>query len=149
MRNLIVLVAACGLLATAAPASAVDFCVLPNTTCGGTNVGDLQTALDWSALSDNADRVFLGADTYYAGSGGFTYDMTTGPVEIIGQGPEKTILTGPANGATKVLELLGPAGTSAHDLQVVMPRNVATNAFGIYTNGLIKHVNLVEDPTQA
>src|SRR6476469_7015762 len=139
MRNLIVLVAACGVLAAAAPAFAVDFCVTPNTTCGGQNVGDLQTALDWSALSDNADRIFLGADTYYAGAGGFTYDMQTGPVEIIGEGPEKTILTGPANGATQVLKLFGAAGTSAHDLQLVLPRNMASNALGIYTNALIKH----------
>src|SRR3954451_7201365 len=55
-----------GLAAGAAPASAGDLCVAPDTPCGGTNVGDLQTALDLAAFSDNADRVFLGATTYTA-----------------------------------------------------------------------------------
>src|SRR5437764_11282568 len=90
-------------LACAAPASATDFCVAPNTTCGGTNVGDLQTALDWAGLSDNADRIFLGAATYTAPLGGYAYDVQTGPVEIAGAGQGSTILTAPATGDQHVL----------------------------------------------
>src|SRR4051794_23288641 len=149
MRTLLVLVAACGVLATAAPAFAVDFCVAPNTTCGGVQVGDLQSALDVAGLSDNADRIFLGADTYDAPFGGFDYNAPTAPVEIIGAGRANTLLTGPANGATRVLSLLGGPGTSLRDLQVVMPRNMAMNAIGIDTNGLVENVSLVEDNTQA
>src|SRR5437763_12418110 len=92
-----------GLLLAAGPASATDYCVAPNTTCGGTNVGDLQTALDWSGLSDNADRIFLGAGTYTAPMSGFSYDVPTGPVAIIGAGLGYTYLTGPVNGSTGVL----------------------------------------------
>src|SRR5436853_978484 len=136
-------------LACAAPASATDFCVAPNTSCGGTNVGDLQTAFDWAALSDNADRIFLGAATYTAPMSGFSYDIPTGPVEIIGAGQVSTFLTAPAGGATAVLKVLGAPGTSAHDLRVVLPQNVATNAIGIDTNAVLDNVEVLEDPTQS
>src|SRR5438552_4286644 len=103
----ITLIVAAFAFAFAGPASATDYCVAPNTTCGGTPVGDLQTALDWSALSDNADRIFLGAGTYTAPAGGFSYDVPSAPVEIVGQSLGTTVLTGPAGGSQAVLKLSG------------------------------------------
>jgi hypothetical protein len=133
-----------GLALGAAPASAVDFCVAPNTTCGGINVGDLQTALNWAAVSDNADRVFLGAATYTAPASGFSYDLPNGAVEIIGAGQGSTTLTGPNVADQMVLELIGAPGTNIHDLRVEMPFSVATNAEGLRTNGLVQHVTVVD-----
>src|SRR4051812_24131983 len=133
-------------LAFAAPASAVDFCVAPNTTCGGLNVGDVQTALDWATVSDNADRVFLGAATYTAPANGFSYDLPSGPIEIIGAGQGSTTLTGPIVANQRVLELIGAPGTSIHGLRIEMPFSVATNAQGLRTNGLVKGVTVVDQP---
>jgi len=132
-----------GALASAAPASAVDFCVAPNTTCGGTAVGDLQNALDLAAFSNSADRIFLGAGTYTAGSTGFQYNAV-GKLEIVGAGRGSTVLTAQPNGSQYVLKLIGPAGTGAHDLKVVLPPNVAQNAIGVNTNGLIDNVDVVQ-----
>jgi hypothetical protein len=145
MRKLLVMsFVVLGLALGAAPAFAVDFCVAPNTTCGGTNVGDLQTALDWAAVSNNADRVFLGAATYSAPATGFTYDQTSGPVEIVGAGQGSTTLTGPNSGNERVLQLIGAPGTTIHHLRVEMPFNVATNAQGLQTNGLVHDVTVVD-----
>jgi hypothetical protein len=147
MRTLLVLAPVLlGLALGAAPASAVDFCVAPNTTCGGINVGDLQAALNWATVSDNADRVFLGAATYTAPASGFSYKLPSGAVEIIGAGQGSTTLTGPNVADQMVLDLIGAPGTSIHDLRVEMPFSVATNAEGLRTNGLVQHVTVVDKP---
>src|SRR4051794_13453785 len=137
-----------GFALSAAPASAVDFCVAPDTTCGGVKVGDLQTALNWAAVSTNADRIFLGDATYTAPTTGFGYDLPTGPVELIGDSPGYTILTGPASDDHNVLTLIGAAGTSAHDLKVLIPDNVAANAIGVRTNGVLDNLDVLAGSIQ-
>src|SRR6478672_6493405 len=89
-----VLVTAALLCAWLAPAAqATDYCVAPNTTCGGTNVANFQTALDLADNAANADRIFLGAATYMAPTAsGFSYGLASGPVEIIGAGIGQSIL---------------------------------------------------------
>jgi len=69
--------ACAGLLAGVLPAmaSAADYCVAPNTTCGGTNVATFEQALDLADNAPDADRIFLGAATYTAPtSDGDLYD---------------------------------------------------------------------------
>src|ERR687887_1657336 len=69
-----------------AAASAADYCVAPNTTCGGTNVASFEQALDLADNATDADRIFLGAATYTApDSGGFPYRQTHGPVGGLGR----------------------------------------------------------------
>jgi hypothetical protein len=148
-RAVVPALALAGLAVGAAPAGAVDFCVAPDTNCGAGNVAHLQTALDLSAFSDNADRIFLGAATYTAPLTGFDYENLNGPVELIGAGQANTILTGPTNGSSGVIKLFGGAGTTMRDLQVVMPDNVAQNAIGVDTNALVKHAFVGENAIQA
>jgi hypothetical protein len=51
-------------------ASATDYCVYPNESCGQNNVPSLQDGLDQAANTDEADRLLLAAHTYVAPSGG-------------------------------------------------------------------------------
>ena len=69
-----------------ASAGAADYCVAPNTGCGGTPVPNLEQALDLADNATDPDRVFLGAATYMAPTAtGFYYSESSSPVEIIGQ----------------------------------------------------------------
>ena len=100
LSRILVPVAAMATIALSIPAmaNATDYCV--QTSCGGTNVNDLQAALDEAKKSTDADRVFLGAGVQVAQSSfGFKYDGT-GSVEIIGAGENNTVLTAPL-GATR------------------------------------------------
>jgi hypothetical protein len=120
-------VSAVTLTAAAVPAaaSASDYCVAPNTTCGGTLVPTIEQALDHADDASDADRVFLGATTYTAQSvTGFYYSESSSPVEIIGQGRGQTTLTAPA-AASFVVRLIGGPGTSVHDLTIRLPQNAA------------------------
>jgi hypothetical protein len=133
-----------------AVASAADFCVAPNTTCGGTNVASFEQALTMAGAAADADRIFLGAATYTASSAnGFSYNHPTSPVEIIGQGQGQTILTSPAGGSVAVLLLFGGAGTSIHDLTIRLPQNAAVGFNGLRTTNDAQRIEVVEDPTQA
>src|SRR5919198_4782060 len=68
-----------------AAASASDYCVAPNTTCGGTNVATFEQALDLADNAPDADRIFLGAATYTAPTtDGYFYEKPDSPVEIVG-----------------------------------------------------------------
>ncbi|HEX4734663.1 MAG TPA: hypothetical protein VH247_09640, partial [Thermoleophilaceae bacterium] len=88
IRNAVAPLLVAGGLALAQPALASDYCVAPNTTCGGVNVQSFQAALDSAAQNAGADRVFLGAATYTAPAQGFIYDPMNSddPVEIVGAG---------------------------------------------------------------
>ena len=97
-------------------ASATDYCVVPNTGCGGTNVAKLEEALDQADNDSDPDRILLGAFKYVAPTtGGFDYSKTGAPVEIVGKGAGQTIVTAPS-GASNVLRLFGSGSSSVHDL---------------------------------
>ena len=131
-------------LSLPAMANATDYCV--QTSCAGTNVNDLQQALDEAKKSTDADRVFLGAGVYTAQSSfGFKYDGT-GPVEIIGAGQSNTVLTAPL-GATAVLTLKGGVGSSVHDLAIELPRY--SNGDGLYTSNAARRIYVAEAVDQS
>ena len=139
--------AGCAVGAYPAVAGATDYCVAPKT-CSGGNVGTLELALDLADQLPDADRILLGAATYTAPTaGGFAYDKPEWPVEIVGQGTGKTILTGPAGGS-RVLGLEASAGSSVHDLTIRVPQNAAIGARGLVTRNLARRIELVEHPTQ-
>jgi hypothetical protein len=132
-----------------AAASAADYCVAPNTNCGGANVGTFEQALDLADNATDADRVFLGAATYTAPTAsGYSYSQSSSTVEIIGHGTGQTIVTGPT-ASSNVLSLFGGAGTSVHDLTILLPKTVAAAARGLYTTGTARRVEVIEDPVQA
>jgi len=141
---------AAGLLVCAFPAvaGATDYCVDTIAACGPKNVASFQDALDKSAATGNADRIFLGATTYTAPvAGGFTYDQQAGPVEIIGAGgggPTPTIVTSPPGGSDRVLRLMGGPGTSIHDVEIELPQNVVVGLRGLWTNGTARRIRVVD-----
>jgi hypothetical protein len=142
---------AAALLAGALPAaaSAADYCVAPNTTCGGTNVASFQQAIDLADNATDADRIFLGAATYTAPSAsGYSYNQSSSPVEIVGKGEGSTILTSPNGGTTAVLYLEGGGDTSVHDLTIRLPQNAAAGLAGLSTENTASRIEVVEDPTQ-
>src|SRR3954452_23558826 len=95
------------LFALAQPALAVDYCVAPNTTCGGTKIGTFQNALDLAAFTPDADPIFLGPTTYTApaADGVAFYQPNDAAVEIAGAGEGQTTLTGQVGGNLHVLKL--------------------------------------------
>src|SRR3954469_21177603 len=129
MRGLArLLAAALAVAAWLAPAAhATDYCVAPNTSCGGTHVASFEAAIDAADNNNDLDRIFLGAATYTAPTmSGYSYGNLLAPVEIIGAGVGQTILTGQLGGSNAVLFLQpGPTGSSIHDLTVHLPQNVA------------------------
>ena len=132
-----------------ATAGATDYCVAPNTDCGGTLVPNVEQALDLADNATDADRVILGAATYTAPTpAGFAYNESSSPVEIIGKGAGQTIFTAPA-GASSVLSLTGGPGSSVHDLKIRIPQNAADGSTGLSTANSAQRIDVVEDPTQA
>jgi hypothetical protein len=142
--RLAVVGAAAMILGAAVPsvAGATDYCV--DTSCGGTGAASLDQALDFADDADDADRIFLGAKIYTPQGTSFKY-LAPGPVEIIGQGAGRTILTG---GSDAVLNLLAGSGSSVHDLTVRLPQNAPGQMVGVVTNSLLQRISVVEDPTQ-
>jgi hypothetical protein len=141
--------AGCAALVLPAVAGAADYCVAPEASCGGTNVATFQEALDLADNATDPDRVFLGAATYTApAASGFAYIESSSPVEILGHGTGKTILTSPTAGSY-VLRLSGGAGTSVHDLTIRLPQNAAGGAKGLLTDDDARRIELIEDPVQA
>jgi hypothetical protein len=132
-----------------AMASATDYCVAPNTSCGGSNVATFEQALDLADNATDADRVFLGAATYTSPTAnGYRYDKLDSPVEIIGQGDGQTVLTSPTGG-NAVLWLFGGTGTSVHDLTIRLPQNAFGGLSGLRTTNTARRIEVVEAPTQA
>jgi hypothetical protein len=131
-----------------AVAGAADYCV--DTSCGGTNVGSVQGALDQAASTAEADRVFLGANMYPAPDpGGFSYHQSNSPVEIVGQGAGQTILTSPAGGGGAVVSLAGGAGSSIRDLTIRLPFQSVTGLVGLLTSSTARRIEVIEHQTQS
>jgi hypothetical protein len=131
-----------------AAASATDYCVVPNTGCGGTNVATFSDALGYADDDTDPDRIFLGAFEYVApGTAGFDYSKTGAPVEIVGKGAGQTILTAPS-GASSVLRLFGSASSSVRDLRIEIPANAGPQFNGLSTDGVARRIDVVEDQTQ-
>ena len=130
-------------------ASAADYCVYPNESCGTNNVKTLQSALNVAAGTDEPDRILLGTHTYAApaGQSPFTYAKNS-PLEIVGKGRGQTVLTAQPNAAGGVVSLEGPAGTTMHDLTVHIPREVADSFTGLFTSARARRVEVTEDPVQ-
>ena len=146
LTRILVPVAATATIALSIPAmaNATDYCV--QTSCGGTNVNDLQSALDEAKQSTDADRVFLGAGVQAAQSSfGFKYDGT-GSVEIIGAGENNTVLTAPL-GATAVLTLKGGVGSSIHDLTIKLPQY--SNGDGLNTSNAARRIYVTDEYDQS
>jgi hypothetical protein len=131
------------------PAAATDYCVAPNTTCGGTNVANFQTALANAAGVSNADRIFLGATTYTAPTtAGYSYSAPGSPVEIIGAGIGQTTLTAPST-ASGVLYLDGGSSSSIHGLSIHVPTNFAVSSGGLTTFSLAHDLVVDASATQS
>jgi hypothetical protein len=133
-----------------AVAAAADYCVAPNTSCGGTNVASLQGALDQAATTAEPDRVILGATIYPAPDpAGFSYYQASSPVEIVGQGAGQTILTSPAGGGDQVVSLFGGAGSSIHDLTIRLPFQSVSGLAGLRTGNTARRIEVIEHQTQS
>lgn len=127
-------------------ASATDYCVAPSDGCVGTQAASIEQALNLADDFTDPDRVILGAAVYTPQSPpGFLYNNENAPVEIVGQGRGKTILTG---GTFAVLEVHGGAGTSIHDLTVRLPEDAPTAMTGVRTNSTATRIQVVEPPFQ-
>jgi hypothetical protein len=143
--------AGAALVAGALPAGAgaTDYCVAPNTGCGGNNVATFEQALDQADNANDGDRVFLGAGTYTAPvASGFYYSASNAPVEIIGQGRGQTIVTSPA-AASYVVRLYGGSGTSVRDLTIRIPQNAAAGHKGLWTDDSARRIEVIEAQAQA
>jgi hypothetical protein len=128
-------------------ASATDYCVAPSDGCVGTKADSIEQALDLADDDNNPDRVFLGAAVYTPKSvAGFQYVNKDAPVEIIGQGRDKTILTGAV--AFAPLELFGGPGTSVHDLTIRLPEDAPTATTGLWTCNVARRIRVFEPPFQ-
>jgi hypothetical protein len=128
-------------------ASATDYCVAPSDGCVGTKADSIEQALDLADDDNNPDRVFLGASVYTPKSvAGFQYVNKDAPVEIIGQGRDKTILTGAV--AFAPLELFGGPGTSVHDLTIRLPEDAPTATTGLWTSNVARRIRVFEPPFQ-
>ena len=135
-------------LALAQPAAATDYCVdVPMTCDAANNLGDFQTALGKADDSANADRIFLGATTYAApNAAGFNYQG--GPVEVIGKGQGKTIVAGSYPSSQTVLQLMGGADSSIHDLTVHTPPLATVGHEALVTDGVARRIRVEDDPGQ-
>jgi hypothetical protein len=121
-------------------ASATDYCVGQNTSCAPVNHRDkFQNALTDAAGTPDADRILLGAETYTAGTvAGYVYNGPASPVEIVGAGLGKTVLTGQA-GVNSVLDLTGGAGSALSDLTVRLPENAGS---GLDTDSAARRIEV-------
>ena len=147
-RRLIAVFAFTASLAVAQTAAANSYCVAPNTTCGGTNVADLQTALTQAAAATNDDSIFLGAATYVAPAGGFNYaPAQTSPLAIRGAGVGNTTITAPAGNTSRTLRVQS-GGANIYDLTVNLPMNVAPGYEGLDTNAFVQNVTVTENQSQ-
>jgi len=138
-----VLVIGAALFACALPsvAAATDYCVGQNTSCAPANHKDkFQNALDAAAATPDADRILLGAEAYTAGTvAGYVYNGPS-PVEIVGAGLGKTVLTG-QTGVVSVLDMSGGAGSAVSDLTIRLPQDVG---FGLNTDNTARRIEVIE-----
>jgi hypothetical protein len=149
-RSVVAILGFAVLAAWAPAAQAADFCVAPNTTCGGSHVATFEAALGAADDDFGADRVFLGTATYTAPTAtGFFYDAQSSPVEIIGAGMGQTVLTGQIGGQSDVLFVQAGPGSSIHDLTIRLPQNAASGLSGLNTASLVQRIEVLEAASQA
>jgi hypothetical protein len=131
-------------------ASAEDYCVPPNYDCGPNNVQKLQDALNLAASTPAADRVILGEGTYVAPpvQTAFSYNTPASPVEIVGAGRGRTILTAEKYAVDRVLYLNGAAGSSVRDLTIRIPQKASPDFRGLLTSNTARRIEIIEDPDQ-
>jgi hypothetical protein len=137
-------------LAIPAVAGAADYCVGQNLGCDDPHtVQYLDEALDLADDAADADRVLLGAGTHIPSNGlSFEYLRDDGPVEIVGQGAGKTIITRPAGVLGAVLRLEGGPGSSIHDVTVRVPEKATGTARALDTTGVARDIVVDEHPNQ-
>ena len=145
-------IAAAGIAATAlgtalpAVASAADYCVAPNYDCGANTVQKLQDALDVAASTPERDRLLLGQATYVPepGKGAFSYTKAGAPVEIVGVGRGRTVLTAPDGSLGQVLGLKAGLDSSVRDLTVRIPAQPGNGFRGLLTDGAARRIEVTE-----
>jgi hypothetical protein len=131
-------------------ASATDYCVYPNQSCGANNTQYLQPTLELAASTGDADRILLGAHEYLAPPNPTAFSYTgNSPVEIVGSGRGQTVLTGSEGAVNRVLNMDGGSGSSVHDLTILIPPKVAQEFRGLITKNLARRIEIVEDPLQS
>jgi hypothetical protein len=142
---LIMSIVACAVaVALPSAASAADYCV--DTACAGTNVNSIEQAFEFADDDSALDRIYLGPSVYTAqNSWGFTYNGS--PIEIIGAGRGKTILTAPPS-SSRILSMAAVKGTSIHDLTIRIPEWASQPMIGLESVNDVKRVNVTEDPKQ-
>ena len=140
---------ACVALAMPAFASAKDYCFgnVPGCTPAAYDDSQLQLALTEAESNGTDDRFFLSPPAEFA-NGPYSYDSPE-RIEIIGAGPGQTTLTGPPGLGTAVLDLIGGAGSSVHDLTIRLPENAANGLTGLSTVNAARRIEVVEDSTQS
>ena len=130
-------------LALADAASAMDICVAPNTNCGQYNVDTFEEALAEAKSYPDADRIYLGADSYIAPDAwGYTYTEQW-PIEIIGAGVGKTWLSAPMGANSHTLLLQAGDGSSIHDLGIYIPAGTSGYT-GLVTTANVKRIAVIE-----
>ena len=132
-----------------AAASATDYCVGAPGCSPVNDVDSVETALDRADDATNPDRIFIGAGIHSAlKTGQFDYLAPSSPVEIVGAGEGKTILTSPAGQGNWLMRLVGGPGSSIHDLTIRLPANVPGDLSGLHTSNTARRIEVVEDGTQ-
>jgi hypothetical protein len=134
-----------------AVASATDYCVGTAGCTQGNTFGSLDAALDKADDQPDSDRVLIGPGQQLANAiTGFSYARPDAPVEIVGAGVGKTVLTSKLGGSGNVLFLSGGSGTSIHDLTIRIPEDVAPGDFrGLTTKNVARHISVWDEPTQS
>jgi hypothetical protein len=140
---------ACVALALPAFASAKDYCFgdVPGCAPAAFDDSELQLALTEAESNGTDDRFFLSPPAQFV-NGPYSYDSPE-RIEIIGAGPGQTSLTGPPGLGTMVLNIIGGAGSSVHDLTIRLPENAANGFTGLYTANAARRIEVSEDPTQS
>jgi hypothetical protein len=136
--------------ATPAIASATDYCVGASQCDQAHTLSTLDQALGIADNIPDADRIFLAPGEYKPQAvTGFSYDAPSAPVEIIGAGRGKTILTAPPTAIGNVLFLHGGADSSIHDLTVRIPAQVSKDFRGLTLWNTARGIDIVDDHDQS
>lgn len=130
-----------------AVAGAADYCVAPNPSCPAANTYQhFEDALAKADDATDADRILLGEGTYEAPTAsGFGYNQPSSPVEIVGQGEDRTTVTSPPGGSLWVMRLVGGPGSSIHDLTIRLPQSAAGGIIALSTANTARRIQVTED----
>src|SRR4051794_24130214 len=138
-----------GSLGMAHPAAAKDYCVGQiSCVAPATSMPSLSAALSAAAAGPDADHIILSGETFTAPSvNGWSYDNSSGPLEISGQGVGQTILTGPAP-LNRLMALIGGPGSKIRDLSIQLPQ-MAQQSTGVQTTADLERVAVGEATPQS